>query len=62
MNGLRNTYSALMSDESGQDLIEYALIAGLIGVVAVATLQALATSITTVFTNIKTKLDAITAG
>jgi pilus assembly protein Flp/PilA len=60
MNGLRNTYNALMSDESGQDLIEYALIAGLIGVVAVATLQALATSITAVFTNIKTKLDAIT--
>ncbi len=60
MNGLRNTCSALMRDESGQDLIEYALIAGLIAVVAIATLNALATSITTVFTTISGKLNAIT--
>ncbi|MEZ2347759.1 Flp family type IVb pilin [Terriglobus sp. RCC_193] len=47
-------------DESGQDLIEYALIAGLIGLVAVATLQTLATSLTGLLGRIQAKLDAIT--
>ena len=28
---LKNVFAALMNDESGQDLIEYALVAGLIG-------------------------------
>jgi pilus assembly protein Flp/PilA len=60
MNKLQRTWKQLAEDESGQDLIEYALIAGLIGLVAVATLQTLATSITGVFTKIQTKLDAIT--
>jgi pilus assembly protein Flp/PilA len=60
MKDIRNTLNRLMKDESGQDLIEYALIAGLIGLVAVATLQTLATSITGIFTKIQAKLDAIT--
>jgi pilus assembly protein Flp/PilA len=60
MNGLRTTYNELMRDESGQDLIEYALIAGLIGLAAIVTMKALATSITTIFTNITTTLNSIT--
>jgi pilus assembly protein Flp/PilA len=60
MTHSHDTYRSLLTDESGQDLIEYALIAGLIGLVAVATLQTLATSITGIFTKIQTKLDAIT--
>jgi pilus assembly protein Flp/PilA len=60
MKNIRYTLTRLAKDESGQDLIEYALIAGLIGLVAVATLQTLATSITGIFTKIQTKLDAIT--
>jgi pilus assembly protein Flp/PilA len=53
-------WKEFVEDESGQDLIEYALIAGLIGLVAVATLQTLATSITNLLTRIKTQLDSIT--
>ncbi len=60
MYEISNAWNALKNDESGQDLIEYALIAGLIGLVAVATLQTLATSITSIFTKIQTKLDSIT--
>jgi pilus assembly protein Flp/PilA len=60
MNRIRYTLTRLANDESGQDLIEYALIAGLIGLVAVATLQTLATSITGLFGKIQAKLDSIT--
>ena len=60
MKDMRHTLNRLMKDESGQDLIEYALIAGLIGLVAVATLQTLAASITGLFTKIQAKLDSIT--
>jgi pilus assembly protein Flp/PilA len=42
----------LMTDESGQDLIEYALVAALVGLAAVTTLKSLATSITGVFTSV----------
>ena len=45
-----------VSDESGQDLIEYALIASLVGLVAVTALGTLATAINGVFTSISTKL------
>jgi len=38
---------ALKDDESGQDLIEYALVAGLIGLGAVAAMSSLATTIGT---------------
>ena len=39
-------------DTSGQDLVEYALIAGLIAVVAVASVTSLGTTITNMFTKI----------
>ena len=35
MKHLKNVVALLLNDESGQDLIEYALVAGLIGLVAV---------------------------
>ena len=41
--------SALKNDESGQDLIEYALVAGLIGLGAVAAMSTLATTIASAF-------------
>jgi pilus assembly protein Flp/PilA len=46
----------LHNDESGQDLIEYALLAALIALGAVATMQSVGTSINTVFTSINTDL------
>ncbi|WP_047491787.1 Flp family type IVb pilin [Terriglobus sp. TAA 43] len=50
----------LVQDESGQDLIEYALIAGLIGAVCVGTLQTFATALQGVFTTISAHFTAIT--
>ena len=46
----------LMTDESGQDLIEYALVAALVGLGAVASMKTLATNISSAFTSIGTSL------
>ena len=46
----------LHKNESGQDLIEYALIGALIAVASVAAMSALATSISTEFSKIGTYL------
>ena len=40
------------SDTEGQDLVEYALAAGMVAVAAVAAMPALSTTISTVFTKI----------
>ena len=48
-------------DESGQDLIEYAVIAGLIAMRAVITLQGFATSISTAMGSLGTKLTTYTS-
>ena len=46
----------LKSDESGQDLIEYALVAGLIGLGAVVAMSGLATSIASAFGSVGNQL------
>ncbi|MGH9561053.1 MAG: Flp family type IVb pilin [Terracidiphilus sp.] len=46
----------LRSDETGQDLIEYALVAAMIAVVAVAMLRKVGTAVNTVFSNISSGL------
>ena len=46
----------LLNDDSGQDLIEYALVAGLIGLGAVAVMKSLSTSVGTAFSTISTSL------
>lgn len=46
----------LRQDESGQDLIEYALVAALIALGAVATMTNVSTAIKNAFTNIGTNL------
>ncbi len=48
----------LHNDQSGQDLIEYALIAGLIALAAVTTIGTLGTAINTTFASITTKLNS----
>jgi len=53
---MKQILSNLMNDESGQDLIEYALVAGLIGLGAVTAMSGLATKIGTAFTSIGTTL------
>ena len=56
MKNLKNVMFALLNDESGQDLIEYALVAGLIGLGAVTAMTGLSTKIGTAFTSIGTTL------
>jgi pilus assembly protein Flp/PilA len=56
MNYLNRIFPSLLCDESGQDLIEYALVAALIGLGAAATMRTLATSIGTAFDVIGTRL------
>jgi pilus assembly protein Flp/PilA len=53
---LKRTLSNLFNDESGQDLIEYALVAALIALGATAAMSKLATTISTAFTSIGTNL------
>ena len=50
--------AGLRADESGQDLIEYALVAAFIGLGTVAALSNLTGKIITVFTNVGTSLSS----
>ena len=53
---VKTTLSALVYDEDGQDLIEYALVAALVGLGAVSALKGLSTKIGSVFTGIGSTL------
>jgi pilus assembly protein Flp/PilA len=46
----------LLSDESGQDLIEYALVAGIIALGATVAMRSVTTATTTVFASVATKI------
>jgi pilus assembly protein Flp/PilA len=56
MTRFKNFVLSFIAEESGQDLIEYALLAGLLGLGAVLTLRGLATKVGTAFTSIGTTL------
>jgi pilus assembly protein Flp/PilA len=56
MNILKCVLSNLISDESGQDLIEYALVAALIALGATASMSSLATVISSAFGTVGSKL------
>jgi len=58
MKNSKQILSNLLKEESGQDLIEYALVACLIALGATAAMTTLATTIGTTFTSIGTKLTA----
>lgn len=49
---------AMLSDDRGQDLVEYALVVAIIALGATAAMQTLSSDINAVFTNISTKLTA----
>jgi Flp pilus assembly pilin Flp len=55
---LINRLRALPRDQEGQDLIEYALLVGLISLVAVIAITAAGSSVQTIFTNIAASLAA----
>jgi pilus assembly protein Flp/PilA len=48
----------LLTDDEGQDLIEYALLAGFVAVAAGALLPAISTSISTIFSRMGSVLSA----
>jgi pilus assembly protein Flp/PilA len=56
VNNLQRLIADLLWDESGQDLIEYALVAALIALGATATMKTLATTIGSAFTVVGAKL------
>lgn len=49
-----------LHDDSGQDLIEYALVAGLIGLAAVLAMSGLGTKISTAFNSVGSQLTSAT--
>jgi pilus assembly protein Flp/PilA len=51
-------FKNLLHDESGQDLIEYALVAALIALGAITAMKGLATGINTAFSTISSDLTA----
>jgi pilus assembly protein Flp/PilA len=54
------TVQSFLADESGQDLIEYALVVALIGFAAIAGMNTVANNINTAFGNIGAKLTTYT--
>jgi pilus assembly protein Flp/PilA len=56
MKDHRKALANLLRDDSGQDLIEYALVAALIGLGATAAMSSLATSIGSAFSSVGTSL------
>jgi len=53
---MKHFATKFMKDESGQDLIEYALVAALVGLGAVAAMKGLNTSIGNAFNGVGTSL------
>ena len=49
---MKKLLKRLLGDSRGQDLVEYALAAGLVAVAAVAALPALSTTVSTVFSKV----------
>ena len=54
-------FKTLLHDESGQDLIEYALVAALIALGAITAMRGLATGISTAFNTISSDLTSSVA-
>ena len=61
MKNMKQLLNNLIVDESGQDLIEYALVAALVGLGAVGAMNGLSTAIKNTFTSVGNSLTAATA-
>jgi pilus assembly protein Flp/PilA len=60
IHALKGAVREAMQDENGQDMVEYAIVMGLIALGATAAMKALATSIGSGFANIGTKVSTYT--
>ena len=58
---MRSLKDAFIEDQSGQDLVEYALVLALIALAATVSMKTLATNIGTAFTSVGTKLTTYTS-
>jgi pilus assembly protein Flp/PilA len=58
MTNMKQLLKDLISEESGQDLIEYALVAALVGLGSVASMNSLASTISNTFNGISNQLTA----
>jgi pilus assembly protein Flp/PilA len=58
MKNFKQILNNLIVEESGQDLIEYALVAAVVGLGAVTALKGVATALTTAFTSIGSSITA----
>jgi pilus assembly protein Flp/PilA len=56
---MKALFTRFVREEAGQDLIEYALLAGFISLVAVAAITAVGTGINKVYQNIDTQVGLI---
>jgi len=53
---MKKLITRFVGEEAGQDLIEYALLAGLISIVCVLAIQAAGTKVSNLFDNVKTSI------
>jgi pilus assembly protein Flp/PilA len=58
---IKQIFTALVSDESGQDLVEYALVVALIALGSVATMKILSGTISNLFATVGTSLTTAVA-
>jgi pilus assembly protein Flp/PilA len=56
---MKNLFSKFVREENGQDLIEYALLAGFISLVAVLAITNVGTGVNAVYGNIDSQVQAI---
>jgi pilus assembly protein Flp/PilA len=58
MELIKHLIDQLARDEDGQDMVEYALIMGLISIIAVVAVTATGVSVRTIWTNVQTAVAA----
>jgi pilus assembly protein Flp/PilA len=61
IQSLKDGLANLIDDESGQDIVEYAVVVALIAMAATATMKTFATTIATAFTSVGNKLTTYTS-
>ena len=59
---VRNLIGRFVREEAGQDIIEYALLAAFVSIVAATIVQTIGTDVKTIYTNVKTQTTAAAAG
>ena len=59
---MKNMFNRFVREDEGQDLIEYALLAGFISLVAVVAITSVGTGVNAVYNNIDGQVKAIPAG